>query len=299
MNFGMNLVNARRAKGMSQEELAEKLYVSRQTIYKWESGVTYPDIDKLSDIAKYLDVTTAYLLGEEGEQVQQPCCAPSVDKQKVLRHFKGFANAIGLCTLSILFGVALFVCIGGLGGDGKAIYGLIPFLGIVFAAVIGYVVAGILHEQFTKENVTAVSFEKEEKSREQRSFTVKIAVALALIFAGVLFVVLAGVLDREQLSVIAVTALLALIGIACYLFITAGILHELYAPEKKAKKSSSEEAVSGAIMTLATAAFLVMGFVWNLWHPAWVVFPVGGVLSGCVSSLLQLRRGKNESADEE
>ena len=67
MDFGTNLSNARRAKGMSQEELAERLDVSRQTIYKWETGATYPDIDKLGDIARCLDVSAAYLLGEGGE----------------------------------------------------------------------------------------------------------------------------------------------------------------------------------------------------------------------------------------
>ena len=40
MDFGNKLLNARRARGMNQEELAEALGVSRQTIYKWESGVS-------------------------------------------------------------------------------------------------------------------------------------------------------------------------------------------------------------------------------------------------------------------
>jgi len=298
MNFGTNLATARRLKGISQEELAELLCVSRQTIYKWEAGITYPDVDKLCDIARCLDVSTAYLLGEGASQeaCDAPVCEPAEEKKEVhfldkastVRYFKGFANVIAICTMVILFAVASFVCIGGLGGDGAAVWGLIPLLGLIFAAVIGYVIAGIRHDQYLKENDGELLFEKEEMKAEQRAFTVKIVVGLALIFVGVLFVVLAGIWDTDRLGVISVTTLLALIGVACYFFITAGIMHDLYLGEEgprkhHEKKKEPAEAACGIIMMLATAAFLVMGFVWDLWHPAWVVFPLGGLLCGAVS----------------
>lgn len=44
--------------------------------------------------------------------------------------------------------------------------------------------------------------------------------------------------------------------------------------------------LSGAIMLIATAIFLLLGFLFGLWHPGWVVFPVGGILCGVVSTLL-------------
>ena len=300
MNFGTNLTNARKAKGISQEELAELLCVSRQTIYKWEAGITYPDVDKLCDIARCLDVSTAYLLGEGAREdaCDAPACEPAeekkevrvLDKTETVRFFKGFANIIAICTMGILFAVAIFVCIGGFGGDGAALWGLIPFLGIIFAAVIGYVIAGIRHDQYMKEHDGELLFEKEELKHEQRVFAVKIVVGLALIFVGVLFVVLAGILDAERFSVIAVTVLLALIGVACYFFITAGIMHDLYLGEEGPHKHHEKEKTpadiaSGVIMTVATGVFLLLGFVWNLWHPAWVAFPLGGLLCGCVSMI--------------
>ena len=301
MNFGTNLTTARRLKGISQEELAELLCVSRQTIYKWEAGITYPDVDKLCDIARCLDVSTAYLLGEGASQeaCDAPACEPTeekkeariLDKTSTVRYFKGFANVIGLCTLAILWGVAIFVGVGGIGGDGAALWGLIPFLGLIFAAVIGYVIAGIRHDQYMKENDGELLFEKEEMKREQRAFTAKIAVGLALIFIGVLFVVLAGILDVERIGVISVTALLALIGVACYFFVTAGIMHDLYLGKEGPRKHHEKEKTpadiaSGVIMTVATGVFLLLGFVWDLWHPAWVAFPLGGLLCGCVSLIL-------------
>lgn len=43
--------------------------------------------------------------------------------------------------------------------------------------------------------------------------------------------------------------------------------------------------MAGAIMLTATAVYLVLGFTQNLWHPGWVVFPIGGILCGIVESL--------------
>ena len=301
MNFGTNLTNARKAKGLSQEELAEMLCVSRQTIYKWEAGITYPDVDKLCDIARCLGVSTAYLLGEdirEADPVFSVCEIAEEkkdvgisDKASAVRHFKGFANVIGLCTMAILFAVSIFVGVGGLGGDGAALWGLIPFLAIIFGAVIGFVIAGIRHDQYLQENAVAPFFDQDKKKREQRTFTAKIVTGLSLIFLGVLFVILGGVLNSDFLSVVAVVALLALIGVACYFFITAGILYDFYMGEKSPRKhhdKSSElaEGICGAIMMIATAVFLLLGFVWNLWHPGWVAFPIGGLLCGCVSKIL-------------
>lgn len=59
-----NLKNLRKAKGLSQEELAQKLNVVRQTISKWEKGTSVPDSEMLIKIAEELDTTVNVLLGE-------------------------------------------------------------------------------------------------------------------------------------------------------------------------------------------------------------------------------------------
>ena len=56
MNFASNLQKLRKEKNMSQEALAEKLDVTRQSVSKWESGVTYPEMDKLISICKIFNV---------------------------------------------------------------------------------------------------------------------------------------------------------------------------------------------------------------------------------------------------
>lgn len=62
MDFHKRLVDLRKNKDISQEELAEKLYVSRQTISNWERGKTYPDINSLLMISIYFGVSLDYLI---------------------------------------------------------------------------------------------------------------------------------------------------------------------------------------------------------------------------------------------
>ena len=66
MEFHEKLQELRKQKGMTQDELAEKIFVSRTAVSKWESGRGYPNIESLKAIAKFFGVTVDELLsGEE------------------------------------------------------------------------------------------------------------------------------------------------------------------------------------------------------------------------------------------
>lgn len=62
MNFSEKLQLLRKSKGFTQEELAEKLNVSRQAVAKWEAGQTYPDVMNLIQISDLMNVTVDYLV---------------------------------------------------------------------------------------------------------------------------------------------------------------------------------------------------------------------------------------------
>ena len=62
MTIGEKIQNLRKQRGMSQEQLAEALGVSRQAVSKWEAGQSVPDIDKIISICDYFGVTTDYIL---------------------------------------------------------------------------------------------------------------------------------------------------------------------------------------------------------------------------------------------
>lgn len=73
------IIQLRKREGMSQEELAEKMNVSRQAVSKWESAQSLPDIDKILQLSQMFDVTTDYLLKDEIEETEQNVRSDSAD----------------------------------------------------------------------------------------------------------------------------------------------------------------------------------------------------------------------------
>lgn len=105
MKFNEKLINLRKQKGLSQEELGYKLNVTRQTVSKWELGETTPDMSKLGEISKFFEVSVDYLLSEteEGktEEVKMEDKKINDDEQK---NKKTVLIIIGITAILIIVG---------------------------------------------------------------------------------------------------------------------------------------------------------------------------------------------------
>ncbi|WP_278712473.1 helix-turn-helix domain-containing protein [Eubacterium ventriosum] len=75
----------RKKNGWNQEELAEKLSVSRQSVSKWESGQSVPDLNRILELARIFGVTTDYLLKDEIEEAENVDGFKSTESSKKLR----------------------------------------------------------------------------------------------------------------------------------------------------------------------------------------------------------------------
>lgn len=117
-----NLKNLRKAKGLSQEELATKLNVVRQTISKWEKGLSVPDSEMLIMIAEELDTTVSTLLGESVETSEETELKMIAAKLELLNEQLAkrsernrkiwriiFIAVIALCATALLFEIINFV----------------------------------------------------------------------------------------------------------------------------------------------------------------------------------------------
>lgn len=106
--FGENLKAMRKAKGYTQEELAIKINVVRQTVSKWEKGLSVPDADVLSQIAEVLDTKVSVLLGETiTEETDKDAVAEQLAKiseQLAIknRRSKAIWKTIGMIVLAII-----------------------------------------------------------------------------------------------------------------------------------------------------------------------------------------------------
>jgi transcriptional regulator with XRE-family HTH domain len=103
MEFHEKLQELRKARGLTQEELAEALYVSRAAVSKWESGRGYPGIDSLKAISKYFSITIDELLS--GNELLSAAEDDSKQKQK---HICELVFGLLDCTAALLFFLPFF-----------------------------------------------------------------------------------------------------------------------------------------------------------------------------------------------
>ena len=143
MEFNEKLQELRKQKGLTQEELAEQLYVSRTAISKWESGRGYPNIESLKAIAKFFSVTVDELLSS-GEVLT----IAEENQKQTEKRFRDLAfGLLDLC-MSLLLFLPLFAE----KADGIvrsvsliALDGVQPYLKTAyFAVVLSMIVMGIL-----------------------------------------------------------------------------------------------------------------------------------------------------------
>lgn len=82
MEFGEKLQMLRKARGWSQEELAQQINVSRQALSKWESGASIADTENVIALSRLFGVSTDYLLLRESETTSAPTAVPTPAKEK-------------------------------------------------------------------------------------------------------------------------------------------------------------------------------------------------------------------------
>ena len=144
MEFNEKLQQLRKQRGLTQEQLAESLYVSRTAISKWESGRGYPNIDSLVAIAKFFSVTVDELLS-----THEVISIAKEDGKCQSRRFcdltYGFLD-IGMIMLLFLPFFAQAAADGIIGGVSLiSLYSVQPYLKVAyFAVVIAAVVFGIV-----------------------------------------------------------------------------------------------------------------------------------------------------------
>lgn len=283
--FDRNLPELRKRAGYTQETLAEALGVSRQAVGKWESGQGMPEAATLLDLADLLGCSLDQLMRQPLEETPGPeeADAPPDDWAVFSQHMSRFAFQIALGVALVLVGVALTVAAAAYFPDSGFI--ALPVLVMVACAVFNFVFAGIDHGNFQRAYpVQPPCPYPEEEGEFDAKFRVGLAAAIAGILVSVALLVAAAVLfeRNETMLLLATAGFLALLAACVGAIVWLGVRHSMYHPEPQQPQGRD---ISGAIMLAATAIFLLLGFTRGLWHPAWVVFPIAGILCGIVDSL--------------
>lgn len=321
MTMAEKIIALRKRECWSQEDLADRLDVSRQSVSKWEGGQAAPAIDKLLEMSRLFGVSTDYLLRDELESLE-PSAPESVGpalREVTLDEAKAFAAlkeasakpialAVALCILSP---VALFL-LGGLSELGRMNQYMAVGLGL--AALFAFVVPAVAlfvswgmrlgkYEYLEKEIFTAapgvevLAGERMEKAAQSRGRRLATGICLCIAAAVPLFVAMGARELVVPLFVLGgVSLLLVLAAAGVYLIVSASIpwgayqmlLQEGdYAPEKKAPW---RHAVRDIYWCAVTAGYLAWSFVTQHWQETWVVWPIAGVAYGAIDAALRLAR---------
>lgn len=104
MTLGEKIKELRKARGLSQEELAEQINVSRQAVSKWELDLSLPDIDNIVQLSQLFDVSTDHLLTNKQDMPGNEAIAT---RKEMYRH-QVFAICIGFCVIGLLFSLTVW-----------------------------------------------------------------------------------------------------------------------------------------------------------------------------------------------
>ncbi len=301
-HFEHNLPILRRRAGYTQESLAEALGVSRQAVSKWESGQTLPEAATLLTLADLLSCTLDQLMREELSEADFPPPDAAESEAEEARFALFVAYDQHMDRFSVLMAAGVFLSIasvaailGGCLAWGATDFILLPFFLCVAAAVFLFIWGGIAHSDFRKAHPDIPPlYNTDAIAAFQKIFRFGIAAAVAAILAAV--AVLAGLSllwqNEAYGGLAACTAFFLVIAAAVAALVYLGVQYTKYhgsgaeagSDSYRYKPDEAADRRCGFIMSAATIIFLVAGFVFDAWHPTWIVFPVGGLLCGMVSA---------------
>lgn len=318
------IIYLRKKCGWSQEELAEKMNVSRQSISKWEGAQSVPDLDKILKLCQVFGVSTDYLLKEEIEEpeLQQDVYEPLNIKHISAEFANEFMDAKKKSSLKVAIGASICVLspialilmsgleeFGLIKGNIAAAIGLAVLLCMVTAAVVLFIFNGSMmsdYEWIEKENfvldygVSGIVESRMKKQRPMLTLTRAIGVGLCILGAAVLTVT--AVLTGEAMgTIVAVDVLLAMVALAVFLFVRWGNEADAYAqllqtgeynPNHK-KNYEKHELVGGIYWCSVTAIYLAISFLTNRWDYTWIIWPVTGVAYGVIECIIHYTERKS------
>jgi len=320
------IMNLRKKCGWSQEELAEQLGISRQSVSKWESGMSIPDLEKIVKMSALFGVSTDYLLKDEIEETlpSETYDTDSAEARPVSLEEANaymdlvketapkFATAIPAIVLSpiplLLLGSYAEMHPEKYSEDVFGGIGLAILLIIVLIAVVPIILNSMRlskYEYLEKEEISLLygvrGIVEKRKEEYEETYRQGIVIGVVLCIAGAIPLILAGALGANDfVASIFVCVLLCLVALAVHFFIGRGLVRESFTKllqegdyTKDMKQGGKVvEKIAGVYWCLVTAAFLAWSFLGNAWGISWVIWPVAGVLFGAIACAVRLMRKK-------
>lgn len=319
------IIRLRKKNGWSQEELAEKMKVSRQAVSKWEAAQTTPDLEKILQLGNLFGVTTDYLLKDEIEDEEFTDGVGETPIRKItlaeandyMEQRKDASVKIAIATFLCILSVIPLLLLGAVSeltsipiSENVAVgVGVVAIFPMVAIAVIMFIRVGFKNAPYeflekepfeTEYGVTGLA---RDRQKSYRSVYVKYNYIGACTCVLSPVPLLCGAFtENELLTVILLCVTMLIAGIGAMFFIVAGVrwasmqklLKEGEFSDKGKRKSKSNEVIGTAYWLIATAIYIGWSFLTDDWHITWVIWPIAGILFGVVELIFNLAIDKQD-----
>ena len=322
MIFADKLTKLRKKAGWSQEELAEQMNVTRQSVSKWEGAQSVPDLEKMIRLSNLFGVSTDYLLKDEIEDTDG--ILPSDDMSVIRRVSMEEANAFlsVKATTSKSIALATFLCIlspicllilGAIsevseyaladnvaGGIGMIVLLLLVTMAVALfvssdrkTAAYDYLEKEIFETEYGVSGMVS-SLKKQYNETHTRNNIIGAGLcimALIPLFAGTIFND-----ESELLLTIMLSSSFIIAGIGVVFFISSGIVWASYEKllqegdysKEKKKNQSIATTISVIYWSIATAVYLGYSLSTNNWGYSWVILVVAAVVFPAIVAISNL-----------
>ena len=311
------IINLRKKNGWSQEELAEKLGVTRQSISKYEGAQSIPDLDKILKLSEIFGVTTDYLIKDELEeeeyaasQMQENESESDRSVHKVtmemaneyLQIIDWSAGKTAFATMLCILSPIVLLMLGAMSEmpnyhiseNAAAGIGICVLIVLIAIAVTIFILCGMKtkkYEYMEKEDIETAygvsGMVKEKRDAYHSPYVTQLVIGITCCICSVipLFGTLA-VSESDFYMVSAVCMLLTLVAIGTYFIVRSATkmnaMNQLLEEEDYTRQKKHEnKKMSGPVTVywlIATAIYLAWSFTTNDWDRTWIIWPVVGVL---------------------
>ena len=317
------IIENRKKNGWSQEDLAEKLGVSRQSVSKWESAQAIPDMKKILQLSEVFGVSTDYLIKDEIEEKPAMELAPvdngleetvrSVSMEEAvsfLKYNETAARRISTGVMLCILSPVLLILLGGLAEAGfipveESIAGLggTAILLIMIAAAVGmFIREGMRGKKYeylekvdieTEYGVNGMVKERRDTYAETHSRRLIIGVMLCIISAvpllGAEAVHYSNNSDLFPILCVALLLVMCAVGVKLIVLTCTrqGGFDRLLEEGDYTRLNKKAGKYDGVYWAIAAAVYLGWSFATSRWELTWMVWPVAGVLFAAYREIMK------------
>ncbi len=325
MIFADKIIQLRKKNGWSQETLAEKLNVSRQTVSKWESAQSVPDFNRMIQLSELFEVSTDYLLKDSIEECE-PCPSSDNDNEKHLhsvsletagqflnsayRSAQQIALGVFLCILSpiplIMLASLYEHRIISLSEQQALGIGLLVLILMICSGVVLFVLQYLRMHSFeylqheaieTAYGVDGMVKDRREKYREQYNRLLVCGIALCVLSVVPIFCSM--ILGNDAfMEIFAVPLLLLTVAIGVLMIVQAVLVWSSFEilletgdyTRTNKQEEKRNEAFAGIYWSIVVTLYLGYSFITFNWDSSWIIWPIAGVFFTVVCSVLKVLR---------